>query len=87
MSDAGRFVAERLSQTTGPATIMIPQRGFSQLNIKGGPLFDPEADQGFIEGMTAVGAGILAVTELDMHINDPAFAEAVSAELRSLMET
>ena len=87
MTDAGRFVAERLSQTTGPATIMIPQRGFSQLNIQGGPLFDPLADQGFIEGMTAAGAGILAMTELDMHINEPAFAEAASTELRCLMET
>ncbi|MDE2820541.1 MAG: Tm-1-like ATP-binding domain-containing protein [Chloroflexota bacterium] len=87
MSDAGRFVAERLRQTTGPATIMIPQRGFSQLNIKGGALFDPEADQGFIEGLTAAGAGKLTVTELDMHINEPAFAEAVSTELRSLMES
>ena len=86
MSKAGRFVAERLSQTTGPATVMIPQRGFSQLNIKHGPLFDPEADQGFIEGLMAAGAGQLKITELDMHINDPAFAEAVSTELRSLIE-
>lgn len=85
MSDAGRFVAERLSQTTGPATVMIPQRGFSQLNIEGGPLYDPEADQGFIEGLTAAGAGQLAIAELDLHINEPAFAEAVSTELRSLM--
>ncbi|MCY4021021.1 MAG: Tm-1-like ATP-binding domain-containing protein [Chloroflexi bacterium] len=86
MADAGRFVAERLGQTRGPATVMIPRRGFSQLNIKGGPLFDPQADQGFIEGLAAAGAGKLTVTELDMHINEPAFAEAVSTELRSLME-
>ena len=66
---------------------MIPRRGFSQLNIMGGPLFDPQADQGFIEGLTAAGAGKPTVTELDMHINEPACAEAVSAELRSLMET
>ena len=39
MSDAGRFVAERLSQTLVPATVMIPRRGFSQLNIKGRPTF------------------------------------------------
>lgn len=87
MTDAGRFVVERLSQTTGPATVMIPRRGFSQLNIKGGPLFDPQADRGFIEGLTAAGAGKLTVTELDMHINEPAFAKAASTELRRLMET
>ena len=87
MSDAGRFVAERLRQTKGPAAIMIPQRGFSQLNIKGGPLFDPQADQGFIAGLTAAGAGKLTVAELNMHINEPAFAEAVSTELRSLMQS
>ena len=86
MIDAGRFVAERLCQTTGPARVMIPQRGFSQLNIEGGPLFDPQADQGFIQGLRAAGAGRLAIAELDMHINEPAFADAVSAELRSMME-
>ena len=86
MSEAGRFVAERLSQTTGPATVMIPLRGFSQLNIKGGPLYDPQSDQGFVTGLTAAGAGKLTFAELDMHINEPAFAEAVSKELRSLME-
>ena len=85
MRDAGRFVGERLSQTRGPATVMIPQRGFSQLNIEGGPLYDPEADRGFVEGLTAASAGQLAITELDLHINEPAFAEAVSTELRSLM--
>ena len=87
MSEAGRFVAKRLSQTAGPATIMIPRRGFSQLNIRGGPLFNLEADQGFIEGLRAAGLGKLTLKELDMHINDPAFADAVSAELRSLMES
>ncbi|MYD09870.1 MAG: UPF0261 family protein [Chloroflexi bacterium] len=87
MIDAGRFVAERLGRTTGPATIMIPQRGFSQLNIEGGPLYDPQADRGFFDGLTADRAGKLNVTQLDMHINEPAFAEAVCAELRALMES
>lgn len=87
MAEAGRFVAERLGQTTGPATVMIPGRGFSQLNIKGGPLFDPQADQGFIEGLRATDIGKLTVSELDMHINEPAFAEAVSTELRALIES
>ncbi len=86
MSEAGRFVAERLRQTAGPATIMIPRRGFSQLNFQGGPLYDPVADQGFVEGLRAASAGKLAIAELDMHINEPAFAEAVSTELRTLME-
>ena len=86
MYDAGRFVAERLSRTTGPAAVMIPLHGYSQLNIKGGPLFDPQADRGFVEGLTDAGAGKLTIAELDMHINEPAFAEAVSTELRTLIE-
>ena len=86
MAEAGRFVAQRLGRTAGPATVVIPRRGFSQLNIEGGPLFDPQADQGFLEGLTAAGEGRLAIVELDMHINEPAFAEAVGAELRSLMQ-
>ena len=86
MSAAGQFVGERLGMTTGPATVMIPARGFSQLNIKGGPLYDPKADQGFVAGLRAAGAEGLKISELDLHINDPAFAEAVCAELRSMIE-
>lgn len=86
MREAGRFVAERLSQASRPATVTIPRRGYSQLNIQELPLYAPEADQGFVEGLRAARSGKLVIEELDMHINEPAFADAVTNALRALIE-
>jgi uncharacterized protein (UPF0261 family) len=90
MKAVGRFVGERLSQTTGQAVIMLPRGGYSQLNIAGGPLYEPESDAGFVQGLTEAlfvrPKGRVAVVEIDVHINDPLFAENVAARLRELIE-
>ena len=52
MVAVGRFVAERLSRSSGPSEILIPDRGSSQLNIAGGPMFEPESDKGFLTGLS-----------------------------------
>ena len=51
MYEVGRFIAERLARSTGPAEVLIPTRGFTQLNVKGGPMYDPESDKGFLHGL------------------------------------
>ncbi len=90
MKAVGRFVGERLSQTTGQAVVMLPLGGYSQLNIVGGPLYEPESDAGFVKGLTESlfvhPKGHVAVVEIDVHINDPLFAESVAAKLRELVE-
>ena len=81
MVAVGRFIAERLSRSNGPAQILIPSRGFTQLNIAGGPMYDPEADSGFLKGVTVELAksntSHIIVEEFDMHINDAGFAEII----------
>jgi uncharacterized protein (UPF0261 family) len=90
MVAVGRYVAGRLSRSVGPAQILIPNRGFSQLNIAGGPMFEPESDKGFLEGLTAelarTGAKNVKVEVLEMHINDPAFAEAAARRLDGMIQ-
>ena len=80
MRAAGRWIVDRLAG--GSVAIMIPNRGFTQTNREGGPMFDPEADLGFAAGVREAlaehpGAAI-TVTEYDLHINDPAFATEVA---------
>ena len=86
----GRFIAERLGQSNGYATVMIPNKGFSQLNVAGGPIYEPESDAGFLEGLEAgfrqLPSKKTTVKVLDMHINDPAFAEAAVNELHELIQ-
>ena len=82
MEAAGRFVAERLAGMHN-AAVVIPNRGFSQLNCPDGALYDPEADQGFGE---AVKAGGLDVREVDAHINERVFAEYLLEVFLELVE-
>lgn len=89
MKAVGRFVAERLSRSTGPSVVLIPLKGFSQLNVPGGPLYEPESDRGFLEGLSEElarrGTKHVAVELLERHINDPAFAEAAATRLDTLI--
>ena len=85
----GEFIAERLAQSKGPAEVLIPNRGFTQLNIEGGPMYDPDADRGFLAGLQAVlkrsGTGNVRIEEFDLHINDNAFAEKLAVRIDALV--
>jgi uncharacterized protein (UPF0261 family) len=89
MAAVGRFIAERLVRSTGPAEVVIPKRGFTALNTAGGPMYDPQSDSGFAEGLLATlgqsGAQKVRVEEIDRHINDPEFAEALAARMDTLV--
>lgn len=90
MVEVGRFIAQRLSRSKGPAQVLVPKRGFTQLNIKGGPMFDPDADSGFLKGINAelknTGAQNVAVEEFDMHINDSRFAEILANRIDAMVK-
>jgi uncharacterized protein (UPF0261 family) len=80
MRAAGRWIVGRLAG--GLVAIMIPNKGFTQTNREGGPMFDPEADAGFTAGVREALAehpeAAITVTDYDLHINDPAFATEVA---------
>ena len=90
MFELGRFIAERLGQSNGYATVFVPGRGFSQLNKAGGPIWEPESDAGFREGLEA---GLkqspskkVAIKVVDMHINDAEFAQTAVDELHGMIQ-
>ena len=76
MEAAGRFVGERLAQSSAEICVVIPERGFSQFNTRGGVLHDPDADAGFLSGLEeALGPeSDVAVSSVPLHVNDPEFA-------------
>jgi uncharacterized protein (UPF0261 family) len=89
MAAVGRYIAERLSQSTGPAAVLIPNGGFTQLNVKGGPMFEPESDRGFLEGLREELDNYpdlqIPIHEVDHHINDPVFAEEAAKMMHELI--
>jgi len=90
MFELGKFIAERLGQSKGYATVFVPSRGFSQLNRAGGPIYEPESDTGFQEGLQAgfkkFPSDRASIKVVDMHINDPEFAETAINELHRLIQ-
>lgn len=79
MRALGLWVGDRLANATGRVYVIIPRRGFSQLNSAGGALYDPEADSGFLDGLTIAlehqQSQNITVSEIDLHINDAAFGD------------
>jgi uncharacterized protein (UPF0261 family) len=81
-SELGRRLAERVSASTGPAAIFLPLGGISMIATPEGPFYDPEADAALFGAIrTAIDRSKVELHELDMHINEPAFAAAMVARL------
>ena len=80
----GAEISRKLADATGPAEIWLPLRGVSALDASGQPFDDPAARHALFTAIREQ-AGATPVIEVDRHINDPAFAEAVAERLIALM--
>ena len=82
----GAWIAEKLNRCPGPVHVLIPEAGVSALDVAGGAFFDPGADAALFD---ALDAGLQRtesrhLTRLPLHINDPAFADAVVSAYHAL---
>lgn len=81
-----RLVAGRLNPTVAPVLVLIPNRGFSALSARGGPLHDAQADAAFEQELRAhIANPLIGVSSLAHAINDPPFAEAAARALAGLV--
>lgn len=80
----GAQLASKVARAQGPAEIFLPLRGVSAIDRAGQPFDDPAARRALFAGVRAH-AGAVPVHELDLHINDPAFAEALANALLSML--
>jgi uncharacterized protein (UPF0261 family) len=76
LHQVGREIGEKLGKSKGPVTVVIPMQGFSVYDRVGGPMYDPDADAGFIDAISAF-PGKLKVVKVDAHISDEKFIDAV----------
>jgi uncharacterized protein (UPF0261 family) len=77
----GAFIVERLNRMAGLVRFMLPLKGVSAIDAEGQPFHDPAADAALF-GSIRQGwrpAKNRKLMELDLHINDPAFADAAIA--------
>jgi len=85
MKELGSIIAKKVSASKGPAAFFIPQKGVSAIDIDGGPFHDPEADRACFDSLRSEMGSNVALEDLDYHINDEAFAEAMAKKLIELM--
>jgi len=82
----GRFIAAKLNRMEGPVRFLIPEGGVSGLDVPGGPFWDPAADKALFDAITAEfrSGPMRKLVRLPLHINDPAFAQALAAQFREI---
>jgi uncharacterized protein (UPF0261 family) len=80
----GADIARKLSKATGPVSVLLPGRGVSAIDREGQPFDDPAARRALHD---AIKSGLPGdqVVELDLHINDPEFAETAARKLIEMM--
>ncbi len=83
---AGLRLAEQLNRSRGPVRLLLPLSGLSMLDAPGQPFFDPAADAVLFDTLRRhfKVSDTHRLVELPLHINDPAFARAVAAAVRSV---
>lgn len=81
----GAEIGQKIAASKGPACVFFPQRGVSAIDREGQPFEDREARQSLLAGIKAQ-APTDKWIELDLHINDQAFAEAAADRLIAMLK-
>jgi uncharacterized protein (UPF0261 family) len=84
-AELGRRIAVKLSAATGPTVLFIPLRGVSMIDAEGQPFYDPEADAALFSALREGVDARVEVIELDLELNDEAFADAMANKLDELL--
>ena len=81
----GKEIAQKASAARGPTAVVVPLRGVSAIDQEGQPFWWPEADAALFQSLRNWLAPQVELIELDLHINDAGFADAMASALIRLM--
>jgi uncharacterized protein (UPF0261 family) len=85
-AELGRILAARLKAASGPVALFLPLRGVSMIDAVGMPFWSPDADAALFGAIRAnVDRARVDLVELDLHINDPAVADAMADRLLAML--
>ncbi|MBQ7737122.1 MAG: Tm-1-like ATP-binding domain-containing protein [Oscillospiraceae bacterium] len=78
--------ADRLSESRGMVKVIVPTRGFSEVDKEGNVFWNPQTDSLFLrELQRSMPENVPVITD-DHHINDPEFAELLVKNLVKMMK-
>jgi uncharacterized protein (UPF0261 family) len=84
-AELGRRIARKLSAATGPTSLFVPLKGVSMIATEGGPFHDPAADEALFSALREGVGENVELHELDLDVNDPAFADAMASRLDEML--
>jgi uncharacterized protein (UPF0261 family) len=84
-AELGRIIASKLNRATGPTALFLPLKGVSAIDAEGQPFHLPAADTALFNALRQNIRSPVEVVELDLHINDPAFAAAMAERLLQML--
>jgi uncharacterized protein (UPF0261 family) len=82
----GKEIAEKASAAQGPTAVLVPLRGVSAIDAEGKPFWWPEADAALFQSLRNWMSPSVELIELNLHINDPAFAETACSKLLTMVQ-
>ena len=82
----GRILAEKINQSVGPVTVLLPLGGLSQLDSAGGEFWWPEADRSLFEAIRSHLRADISCIDLPVNINDALFADRAAHTLLDLIK-
>jgi uncharacterized protein (UPF0261 family) len=86
-AELGRRIARKLNGATSPTVLFIPLGGVSAIDVEGQPFHDAAADGALIAALREhIDPDKVEVRELEVDINDAAFATAMADRLHELIE-
>lgn len=80
----GEIIAGKLNASTGPVAVYLPLRGLSVISAEGKPFHWPEADRALFDTLKSRLRPDIPCREMDCHINDAPFAEAMAEHLLAM---
>ena len=80
----GRIIASKLNRSIGPVAVYLPLGGISVISAPGGPYHWPEADAALFDSLRTHLRKDIPLHELNLHINDAAFARAMADGLLAM---
>ncbi len=83
-AELGRIISEKTNSYTAPCAIMIPTKAISVISAEGQSFHDPAADEALFS--TIRENATCEIVDMDVEINNPAFARACAEKLLPLME-
>ncbi|MDZ7691167.1 MAG: Tm-1-like ATP-binding domain-containing protein [Balneolaceae bacterium] len=84
--EIGKQIADKLNSATGPVALMIPQKGVSKIDKEGEAFFHPEANNALFGSLREHINNKVLLKELDLHINDKEFADAIADQLLNFLK-